>query len=284
MHPRCRGSRPRDASARATAPRLGSSSRLSASTTWARSTATTSARSNDVLQLAARRAGLVVHVHTQKGRGYVPAELDEEKCLHDVGPFNPRRAGPRPAAGRLSYTEAFGSALVAEAALCPEIVAITAAMPGPTGLLEFRDRYPERFFDVGIAEQHAVNAAAGMAMGGLRPVVAIYSTFLNRAWDQVYYDVGLHRLPVIFCLDRAGVTGDDGPSHHGVLDMMLMTKVPGMTVLVPSCYEEVGNMLREALSITTGPVAIRWPKSEARSSAVGIGLRARKLVAGAGVC
>ena len=97
-------------------------------------------------------------------------------------------------------------------------------MPGPTGLIPFRDLYPERFFDVGIAEQHAVTAAAGMAIGGLRPVVAIYSTFLNRAWDQIYYDVGLHRLPVIFCLDRSGITGDDGPSHHGVLDLMLLTQ------------------------------------------------------------
>ena len=104
-----------------------------------------------------------------------------------------------------------------------------------------------------------------MAMGGLRPVVAIYSTFLNRAWDQVYYDVGLHRLPVVFCLDRAGITGDDGPSHHGVLDLMLLTKVPGMTVFAPSSYEEVGNMLHEALAITSGPVAIRWPKTEACS-------------------
>ncbi|MGA3353674.1 MAG: 1-deoxy-D-xylulose-5-phosphate synthase [Acidimicrobiales bacterium] len=240
----------------------------------------------EALQLSARRPGpLVLHVHTQKGRGYRPAELDEEKCLHDVGPFDPETGRVlRGTAGRLSYTEAFASAIVREAALCPEIVAITAAMPGPTGLLEFRDRYPERFFDVGIAEQHAVNAAAGMAMGGLRPVVAIYSTFLNRAWDQVYYDVGLHHLPVIFCLDRAGITGDDGPSHHGVLDMMLLTKVPGMTVLVPSSYEEVGNMLHEAVSITTGPVAIRWPKSEARSSAVGSRLRARKLTTGSRVC
>ena len=124
-----------------------------------------------------------------------------------------------------------------------------------------------------------------MAMGGLRPVVAIYSTFLNRAWDQVYYDVALHRLPVIFCLDRAGITGDDGPSHHGVLDMMLLTKVPGMTVLAPSSYAEVAEMLHEALSITTGPVAIRWPKSEARGAvAVGSGLRARKVRPGSRVC
>ena len=218
-------------------------------------------------------------MHTKKGRGYEPAELDEEKCLHDVGPFDPETGLPLSVAGRrLSYTEAFGSAIVREAAVHPEIVAITAAMPGPTGLIAFRDCYPERFFDVGIAEQHAVNAAAGMAMGGLRPVVAIYSTFLNRAWDQVYYDVGLHRLPVVFCLDRAGITGDDGPSHHGVLDLMLLSKVPGMTVFAPSSYEEVGVMLHDALSITSGPVAIRWPKSEACSRPqVGGGIRARKL-------
>src|SRR5262249_34142049 len=146
---------------------------------------------------------------------------------------------------QLSYTEAFGRAVVAEAERHPNLVAITAAMPGPTGLIPFRDRYPHRFFDVGIAEQHAVTTAAGMATAGLRPVVAVYSTFLNRAWDQLYYDVGLHRLPVVFCIDRAGVTGEDGPSHHGVLDLALLTKVPGMTVLAPSCPEEVGAMLSQ---------------------------------------
>ena len=245
------------------------------------------AQLEEALRLVGRRQGpVVLHVHTIKGRGYEPAEHDEEKCLHDVGPFDPETGRSFDgAAGRLSYTEAFGSALVREAATRPEIVAITAAMPGPTGLIPFRDRYPERFFDVGIAEQHAVNAAAGMAMGGLRPVVAIYSTFLNRAWDQVYYDVALHRLPVLFCLDRAGITGDDGPSHHGVLDMMLLTKVPGMTVFAPSSYAEVANMLHEALSITSGPVAIRWPKSEACGAvAVGSGLRARKVRPGSRVC
>ena len=125
-------------------------------------------------------------------------------------------------------------------------------------------RHPDRCFDVGIAEQHAVTAAAGMAMRGLRPVVAIYSTFLNRAWDQVLHDVGLHGLPVVFCVDRAGITGDDGPSHHGVYDLALLTKVPGMTVFAPSSYAEVGVMLRESLRITSGPVALRWPKTPAR--------------------
>ncbi len=245
----------------------------------------------DLLERALYRAAdtpgpVVLHVHTTKGRGYKPAELDEEKRLHDVAPFDPETGLALVAtSGRLSYTEAFSAAIVREAAARPEIVAITAAMPGATGLIEFRDCYPDRFFDVGIAEQHAVNAAAGMAMGGLRPVVAIYSTFLNRAWDQIYYDVGLHRLPVIFCLDRAGITGDDGPSHHGVLDLMLLTKVPGMTVFAPSTYEEVGNMLHEALTITSGPVAIRWPKSEACSSPqVGSGVRARKIRAGSRIC
>jgi 1-deoxy-D-xylulose-5-phosphate synthase len=229
---------------------------------------------------------VVVHVHTTKGRGYGPAERDSEKCLHDVGPFDPETGVARSSAAfRLTYTEAFSAALLREAAVRPELVAITAAMPGPTGLIGFAERYPERFFDVGIAEQHAVTAAAGMAMGGLRPVVAVYSTFLNRAWDQVYHDVGLHRLPVVFCLDRAGITGDDGPSHHGVLDLMLLTKVPGMTVLAPSTYEEVGEMLSTALDVTSGPVAIRWPKTDARtSSEVGSGLCARKIRSGRGVC
>ena len=144
-------------------------------------------------------------------------------------------------------------------------MAITAAMPDSTGLLPFGERFPGRCIDVGIAEQHAVTSAAGMAMGGLRPVVAIYSTFLTRAIDQVTYDVGLHRQPVVFCLDRAGITGDDGPSHHGVLDMVLLTKVPGMTVFAPSSYQELGVMLHDALELCTdGPVAIRWPKTAAR--------------------
>jgi 1-deoxy-D-xylulose-5-phosphate synthase len=240
------------------------------------------------LRAAAVEEGpVVVHVHTMKGRGYPPAELDGEKCLHDVAPFDPASGRPRVAKGSVpSYTEAFGAALVAEAARRPEVVAVTAAMTGPTGLLPFAARYGERLVDVGIAEQHAVVAAAGMAMGGLRPVVAIYSTFLNRAWDQLVHDVGMHRLPVVFCIDRAGVTGDDGPSHHGTFDLALLTKIPGMTVLVPSSYEEVAVMLHQALEITDGPVAIRWPKTAARcSGTTGSGLSARRLATGDGsVC
>ena len=168
---------------------------------------------------------ILVHVITQKGRGYPPAEDDDEKHLHDAPVFDPV-VGP-PKAVPTGYTQAFAEAVIKEADADSRIVAITAAMAGPTGLLPFQARFPDRFFDVGIAEQHAVTGAAGMAMGGLRPIVAIYSTFLNRAWDQVVYDVALHRLPVVFCIDRAGITGPDGPSHHGVYDMALLVAGAG---------------------------------------------------------
>ena len=220
---------------------------------------------------------IVVHVLTQKGRGYAPAENDPIKNMHDTSPT----AKPG------SFTAAFTEALIKEAEERPEVVAITAAMPDSTGLLPFAERFPDRCIDVGIAEQHAVTAAAGMAMGGLRPVVAVYSTFMSRAFDQVNLDVGLHGQPVVFCLDRAGITGDDGPSHHGVLDMVLFTKVPNMTVLAPSSYEEIGVMLHDALDITDGPVMIRWAKTPAPSvpsDQVGSGLRGRKVRDGDDVC
>jgi len=227
---------------------------------------------------------IVVHVLTQKGRGYSPAEDDDEKHLHDAPVFDPA-IGP-PKAVPTGYTQAFADSIIKEAEADPRIVAITAAMPGPTGLLPFQSRFPERFFDVGIAEQHAVTGAAGMAMGGLRPVVAIYSTFLSRGWDQVVYDVALHRLPVVFCLDRAGITGDDGPSHHGVYDMALLAKVPGMRVLAPSSAQELQQMFHDALRLAdAGPVVIRYPKGAARQVAaddVGSGLEARKLQQGDG--
>jgi len=245
---------------------------------------------------------IVVHVLTQKGRGYAPAEEDEVQRLHDVkairvpsldtvaeGTLADVRTDQAlgssiPAA---SYTDAFTRALLAEADKDPDIVALTAAMPGPTGLLPFQSRFPDRFFDVGIAEQHAVTAAAGLAMGGRLPIVAVYSTFFSRAFDQANLDVGLHRLRVVFVLDRAGITGPDGPSHHGVLDMALALSVPNMTVFAPSSAEEVGVMLTEALTLD-GPSTLRFPRTPPRHvgvDQVGRGLSARRVRAGDGsVC
>ncbi|GMQ98209.1 MAG: 1-deoxy-D-xylulose-5-phosphate synthase [Acidimicrobiia bacterium] len=194
----------------------------------------------------------VVHVLTKKGRGYAPAENDTVKLMHDTGTIQPG-----------SYTAAFMETLCKLGEEYPDLVAITAAMPDSTGVLAFSERFPNRSFDVGIAEQHAVTAAAGMALGGLVPVVAVYSSFLTRAIDQVNLDVGLLGQHVIFCLDRAGVTGDDGPSHHGVLDMVLCTKIPGMTVMAPSSYQELQVMMADAVALCDGPVSIRWPKTAA---------------------
>jgi 1-deoxy-D-xylulose-5-phosphate synthase len=218
---------------------------------------------------------IVVHVLTQKGRGYAPAENDPIKRLHDLSEAKPG-----------SFTAAFTEAIVKEAEERPELVAITAAMPDSTGLLPFKERFPDRFFDVGIAEQHAVTSASGMAMGGLRPVVAIYSTFLTRAIDQVNLDVGLHGQPVVFCVDRAGITGDDGASHHGVLDLVLLSKVPDMTVFAPSSYREIGVMLHDALDLCTGPAALRWPKTmpPEDDDEVGSGFFARKVRLGEDTC
>ncbi len=230
---------------------------------------------------------IVVHVVTQKGRGYQPAEDDDEKNLHDTGTFDPL-VGPLPATpqARRRYTDVFGEALCDLAADDPAIVALTAAMSGPTGLLPFAARHPDRILDVGIAEQHMVTAAAGMAMGGLRPVVAVYSTFLSRAFDQANLDVGLHGANVTFALDRAGITGDDGPSHHGILDLALCLRIPGMTVFAPSSAQELRAMLATAVKLD-GPAAVRFPKGPTRevdASQVGHGLSARKVRTGTDVC
>jgi 1-deoxy-D-xylulose-5-phosphate synthase len=231
---------------------------------------------------------IVVHVLTKKGRGYAPAEEDDIQRLHDFKVS----AAPLPTAGAAggvavrtadttlpvtTFTDAFTRSLLRSADSDPRIVAITAAMAGPTGLLPFEARFPDRFIDVGIAEQHAVTAAAGLAMAGMRPVVAVYSTFFSRAFDQANLDVGLHRLPVVLVLDRAGITGDDGPSHHGVLDMALALSIPGMTVFAPSSAPEVEVMLAEALTLD-GPSVIRFPKTPApwvEPGNVGSGLQAR---------
>ncbi len=230
---------------------------------------------------------IVVHVLTQKGRGYGPAEEDDVQCLHDLKVQPPRGPAQVTGAAPLQYTDAFTQAMLEIGETRPEVVAVTAAMPGPTGLLPFQARFPDRCFDVGIAEQHAVTAASGMAMAGLRPVVALYSTFFSRAFDQANLDVGLHGSPVVFALDRSGITGDDGPSHHGVLDLALCLTIPGMTVFAPSSAEELPLMLHDALSLD-GPAAIRYPKTPARTvppDQVGSGFHGRKVLQGDGsVC
>ncbi|OON82736.1 1-deoxy-D-xylulose-5-phosphate synthase [Streptomyces tsukubensis] len=206
------------------------------------------------------RRPVVVHALTVKGRGHPPAEADEADRMHAVGPAAPARA---PGATRPSWTGEFSRALLALGSDRADLVAITAAMGGPTGLGPFAARFPERYFDVGIAEQHAVTSAAGLAMGGLHPVVAIYATFLNRAFDQVLLDVALHRLPVTFVLDRAGITGPDGPSHHGMWDPTLLSAVPGMRLAVPRDAAQLRELLGEAAAWREGPTALRFPRATA---------------------
>ncbi len=199
----------------------------------------------------------VIHVVTDKGHGYGPAVEEEIDRMHGVGAFDPLTG--HPVSTELTYTDVFSEALFDAARRHPEVVAITAAMASSTGLLNFAREFPDRFFDVGICEQHAVTFAAGLAMAGLRPVVAIYSTFLQRAFDQVMMDVGLHRLPVVFVLDRAGVTGPDGSSHHGVFDLAYLRLVPNLRVCAPADATELCALLETGLSLD-GPVAIRYPK------------------------
>ena len=222
---------------------------------------------------------ILVHVLTTKGLGYEPA-IDDHLKMHDYK-LPPRHDDEEVAPQ--SFSQAFSDSLVALASADERVVAITAAMAGPTGLLNFQEQFPDRFLDVGIAEQHAVTTAAGMAMGGLKPVVAIYSTFFSRAFDQAHLDVGLLNLPVVFVFDRAGITGDDGPSHHGLLDIALCLAIPNMTVFAPSTAEEVPGMLATALSMST-PTALRFPKTLPKpfDGKVGDGLEARQVRRGDG--
>ncbi|QVW35942.1 1-deoxy-D-xylulose-5-phosphate synthase [Geobacter sulfurreducens] len=202
---------------------------------------------------------VVVHVMTTKGKGYVPAETNPS-AFHGVGPFDVatgKTTGSKP--GAASYTGIFGDTLAQLARENEKIVAITAAMPDGTGLTGFAKEFPERFFDVGIAEQHAVTFAAGLAAEGFRPVTAIYSTFLQRAYDQVFHDVCLQNLPVVFALDRGGVVGDDGPTHHGVFDLSYLRHLPGMTLMAPKDENELRHMLKTAVS-HDGPIALRYPR------------------------
>src|SRR5215218_10463553 len=207
----------------------------------------------------AKRFGgpVIVHVITQKGFGYDPAQRHEVDQMHQVGPMDPETGEPRPK-GRI-WTEFFTDEIVAIGEEREDIVAITAAMLYPVGLDRFAARFPERTFDVGIAEQHAVTSAAGLAMGGLHPVVAIYATFLNRAFDQVLMDVALHGCGVTFCLDRAGVTGPDGASHHGMWDLAFLQVVPGLRLAAPRDGVTMRALLREAVSVEDAPTVLRYP-------------------------
>jgi 1-deoxy-D-xylulose-5-phosphate synthase len=271
------------------------------------------------VESALRMAGdfggpVLVHVITQKGRGYALAEENDEDCLHQVQPgakvqlngsrtsangAAPQAAAAKPAVSvpafaaqaaaatangaaaggqaepatpaKRGWTAVFAEELAAIGARRPDVVAITAAMLHPTGLHKFAESHPERVFDVGIAEQHAVTSAAGLAMGGLHPVVAIYATFLNRAFDQVLMDVAMHRLPVTFVLDRAGVTGPDGASHHGMWDGSLLQLVPGMRIAAPRDGTRLAELLREAVAVSDGPTALRFPRGSVADDIGAIG-------------
>lgn len=200
---------------------------------------------------------VLLHVVTTKGKGYYRAE-HKPRRYHGVGPFNSNNGKVSEKSGR-SYTDAFGSTLVKLAAKNPKVVAITAAMPDGTGLAHFSRKFPNRFFNVGIAEEHAVTFAAGLAASGSRPIVAIYSTFLQRAYDQIVHDVCLQNLPVVLALDRAGLVGEDGPTHHGVFDLSYLRHIPNLTVMVPSDAGELACMLYTAIRMD-GPVALRYPR------------------------
>ena len=213
----------------------------------------------DILSRAKRlKVPSVIHVVTDKGRGYPPAIDDENDKLHQVSPQTDPLTG-RPRNPELTWTSVFGEAVMSAASRHPDVVAVTAAMASSTGLLNFAREFPDRIFDVGICEQHAVTFAAGLAMAGKRPIVCIYSTFLQRAFDQTMMDVCLHRLPVVFVIDRAGVTGPDGSSHHGVFDMSYLRLMPNMKVAAPADATELCALIETALS-SDGPVAIRFPR------------------------
>jgi 1-deoxy-D-xylulose-5-phosphate synthase len=226
---------------------------------------------------------VLVHVITQKGRGYALAEENDEDCLHQVQPgaavqlngskppSQAAQAGAPAKPAKRGWTQVFAEELVDIGARRPDVVAITAAMLHPTGLARFAQVYPDRVFDVGIAEQHAVTSAAGLAMGGMHPVVAIYATFLNRAFDQVLMDVSMHKLPVTFVLDRAGVTGPDGASHHGMWDGSLLQIVPNMRVAVPRDGARLTELLREAVAVNDCPTALRFPRGGAPADLPSIG-------------
>jgi 1-deoxy-D-xylulose-5-phosphate synthase len=226
------------------------------------------------LKKAAEYGGpVLVHVITRKGFGYPLAEQNEEDCLHQVpaSPAKPQSAQTTKVTPKRTWTDVFADEMVAIGARRPDVVAITAAMLHPTGLAPFKAAYPDRVYDVGIAEQHAMTSAAGLAMGGLHPVVAVYATFLNRAFDQLLMDVALHNLPVTVALDRAGVTGPDGASHNGMWDGSILQVIPGLKVAAPRDGSRIAELLNEAVRISDGPTVIRYPKGTVGAEAEAVG-------------
>ena len=222
----------------------------------------------ETLKLAAKTKGpVLVHVITKKGKGYQPAELDSDK-FHGIGSYKIESGEVLKKEGPPSYTEVFGNSIVKLAKEDSKVLAITAAMPSGTGLNKFRDTFPDRFFDVGIAEQHATTMAAGLAADNMKPVLAIYSTFLQRAYDQVIHDVVRQNLHVTFAVDRAGFVGADGETHHGVFDIAYLRSLPNMTIMMPKDENELQNMLYTAVEHINGPVVVRYP----RGNAVGVEL------------
>ena len=213
----------------------------------------------ELLQIARDlKCPVLLHVMTQKGRGYTHAENEPSK-FHGISPFDPTTGSKLNKPGQ-TFSSAFGETMCALAKENPKVCAITAAMPGGTGLLKFAEQYPDRLFDVGIAEEHAVSMAGGLAKQGMIPVVALYSTFLQRSFDQILQDVAMLNLHVVFAIDRAGLVGEDGETHHGVFDLGFLRQVPGMTVLCPASCQELQEMLRWAVEEGTGPIAIRYPR------------------------
>ncbi|MFD8455421.1 1-deoxy-D-xylulose-5-phosphate synthase [Streptomyces antimycoticus] len=219
----------------------------------------------EAVESALRRAKrfhgpVLVHCLTEKGRGYRPALEDEADRFHTVAAMDPLTCAPLIPSGGRSWTSVFGEEMVRIGAERPDVVALTAAMLHPVGLAGFAEAYPERVWDVGIAEQHGVVSAAGLATGGLHPVFAVYATFLNRAFDQLLMDIALHRCGVTFVLDRAGVTGTDGPSHNGMWDMSVLQVVPGLRIAAPRDADQLRAQLREAIDVDDAPTVIRFPK------------------------
>ena len=213
---------------------------------------------------------VIVHAITQKGRGYEPARADAADQFHAVGQIDPQTGLPLSASSKRGWTDVFADSIVSLASTNPRLMGITAAMLRPTGLNKFADRFPDRVLDVGIAEQHAVASAAGLAFGGMHPVVAMYATFMNRAFDQILMDVGLHKAGVTFVLDRAGVTGPDGASHHGVWDLSILQVVPGIRIAAPRDASRLEEELAEAVACEDAPTVLRFPKGSVSDDIVAV--------------